>query len=149
MMTLSPHACARCKFSHKKCDRITPICSNCSKRGKECHYEIEHVIPKKRGRKPKDTKTTENSHSFAYQPYPIPKKPISPLIEAKVPTLSAAAIDQRFHDSIILSPLLDRRKAEDIIKFKKNAESGSQDLPVFEKVPSNEDMALFFAFQGM
>ncbi|KAF9886429.1 hypothetical protein FE257_011461 [Aspergillus nanangensis] len=35
----SRHGCAECKKRRVKCDELRPVCSNCSKRYSECHYE--------------------------------------------------------------------------------------------------------------
>jgi hypothetical protein len=142
---LSPHACARCKQSHKKCDRVMPICYTCRKQNVECNFAVEYVAPKKRGRKPKGEKMV-SSNMFTYEPYPVSRpRVISPSVE-NVSNISSIPLyphlEMHFEDQLRHTPFFDRAKAEAILNDAKNGNNFTQ------STHSNEELALYFSLKG-
>ncbi|KAL0478999.1 hypothetical protein AKO1_007844 [Acrasis kona] len=57
---LSVNSCSNCNKSHRKCDRMLPICTECMRKNKNCIYE-----------KPKRVKRKKTiSQELRYEPYP-------------------------------------------------------------------------------
>jgi hypothetical protein len=118
-----------------RCDRLQPKCSKCTQQGAECHYELEHVAPKKRGR----PKKNDNNRYAPYTAKQVAKSSNDKSNEAN----QKPGIENVIQDLIQNSPLFDHKKVADLLKISQLA---GNELP--SNSITNEDMALYHAFKG-
>lgn len=128
-----------------------PTCKNCERRGVECHFEVEYVEPKKRGRKPRKNKEAlESIRTFAYEPYPIQKNIHSPNPDFStwIKINKSSQEDMCFEEILRQSPLCDRDRVQLMLNFA-NVTEPLQLTKFGRNVPTNEEMAFFFACKAM
>jgi hypothetical protein len=151
---LSPHSCAFCKHSHRKCDRALPQCGYCTAHNKECNYDEK---PLKRGPKTEGSSPspTPSDRFIRYEPYPqhtraksnfSPSPSQSPQPFANImPT----TLESYFEHMFLNTPVIDRAKANAIINFGRSARlHTSSEQSKKMTTPNIDDMALIFAMQA-
>jgi hypothetical protein len=164
---LSPYSCANCRRGHRKCDRKLPKCTECVGKRKKCAYEV----PQKRGPKGKAKNL--------YQPYPSVNTAAIPQLGMPsnlVPGIFSDAqlmaqhmspahdrerelirrylvtqhLDLEFENITSYIPVVPPFKIKEILAYiRDNVCTGKTDFNPETPPPSNAELALVFAIEGM